>query len=345
MSNNLMLYIENKNLIECEFEHILKDELILNSNYKCGLLECVIPQDIKVDQFKYARKIYLNMVWIKDFKTTDYLPHKRIASKMFDYQTSENYIDMQVEFKIGPNINTIEEFLNEIQQKLERKKVKDVLLKFYRQRFKYGFVRSNVQLPTIEFNASTGKFQNNIGKMFYQHVKYEQARKYLEESEVSKLDAETAFFYKKLTPENEPIVNIFYTFDEKLHKIMGFDSDKFPNIILKYENNREILIQHNKGLSTRKCVINELDTFYLHSNIVKESFCLGRKQNILQIFQRKYNSSQKTISYIFENPVFIPIITRELNSISFKLTNKLGDIAIVNEETFSIKIVFKNGTF
>ena len=347
MSDIIMLFVENKNLINCEFEYNLQEKLFMKSNHKCALLECVIPQDIKVDQFQYGRKIYLNLVWSKDFKMTDFIPVNK-ESMYFDFETSDDFHDVLVEFEIGPKIDTLEEFLVQINQILRREIIKDYMQTFYNQRFEKAYVNDgrDIKMPSLEYKNSSGKFQNNIGKIFYSGVKYERAKKFINESKLEKMKVDDAYLYDiKIGIQREAIAHVFFTFDEKLHNIMGYDPDKFPNIILKYDDNHEYMIQHNNGLSTRKCVINELDTFYLHSNIVKESFCSDKKENILQIFKRKYNSSEKSIVYIFDNPLFIPINTREINSISFKITNKFGDIAIVNEETISLKIVFKDGTF
>ena len=344
--SNIMLYIENKNLYECDFEHLLQDRIYLNADYKCGLLECVLPQDIKVNQFKYGRKIFLNLVWIKEFKMSDFFPVKE-RSNIVDLQTSENYHDMQVEFEIRTNIKTLESFLNVIKEKSNKIIVLDFMQKFFNQRFKYAYVNGgwDVKFPKIEYNHSTGKFQNTIGKIYYSGVKYEQARKYFEESVYSKMDADQILNKDPIRLEKEAIAHVFFNFDEKLHNIMGYDPNKYPNIIYKNDYNREVLIQHNNGISDRKCTINEIDTIYIHCNILKESFCSDKKRNILQIFQRKYNSSEKLTTYIFENPLFIPINIKEINSIHFKITNKFGDIAFVDGEKLSMKLVFQYGSF
>jgi hypothetical protein len=342
ISEEFLLYCEFKDQKECEFEYKLRDNICFKSAYDCALIECNVPNNIKVNQFKYPRKIFINCVWSKDFNMNEFIPVKN--SKYFHEEISQNYENMIFEVEIGPNISNNEDLLKDIEKKLNDKFLLDIVNKFYSQRFKGDKLTfSDMLKPKILYDTlfARGKFYNKLGFIDYYGIKYESVAEIFDKNELEKMTADEVYLkHFAIQRDMELIAYVYYTFDEELHSLLGFEPKKFPNISVIYENDQDKVIYHDNGYARYKCHINSIDTIYFHSNIVKASHCLDKKLNVLSIFPRKYESNN-IVNYTFKKPIFHRITVKEINSIIFKITNNREDIGIIDGDFISFKILLK----
>jgi hypothetical protein len=341
-----IIYIEHNETSDCEFVYNFSKSVIFDESYSCALLECNLPKNIKVDKFKHPKKLFLNCVWVENFDPK--LFEKSDKLEYFHKQTSDDFKDMVYEYTIGPEIHTEEEYLQEVQ----KIKIEENIKTFYESRFKdaYGtFIKdTSLFLPSIV--VENKRFRNNPGELrfhgiyIYDSWKLEAGHQFMEK------EARIADFFRLKSSDfyKNPVAFVFFTFDEEMHKILGYDRMKFP--VAKYMSYKEGYIlkhkvdQHNNGIAVFKSEFS-FDMIYLHLNIVKESFIQDKKANILRVFSKKPGSHREMVNYIFEYPVFIPLRIHEIDSMRFKITNSYDEIATCKEGFISMKIIFKSIQF
>ena len=359
LNEDLIFYIEHDKPSDCEFEYHFNKSLNFNENYSCALLECNLPKNLKVDRFQHRRKLFLNCIWIKNFVHSAFYESPDL--KRYHKQTNFNFKDSIFEFEFGPDIYSGEDFLKEYRKIDIELKIKE----FYDSRFKdaYSSLIKNVSLKLPEIVFENNKFKTSIGETKYHGLFTEEdidGRRPVSgpglhgkpDDEVSKIyfDKDSSLFYKYRTAW------IFFTFDEVLHEILGFNKQDYPiveineTVVSEELAKKQVIsldnpIQYdavlkNNGLATFKPQFR-FDMIYLHSNIVKESYILNKKASILRVFPKKSESQGDIIHYKFEYPVFIPLRFHEIDVISFKITNEFTEIATFEEGLISLKVVFK----
>ena len=346
-SEEIIIYVDNNNSYECEFNYNLPKSLHLNDNYSCALLECNLPKKIKVEKFKYPKKIYLNCVWKRNFPDMSKFKESD-DQRMYHKQTSIDFKDMIFEFEIGPGITSEEEFINKFQTEI-KDKFKEKVLIFYHQRFKDAELidKISLTLPEIIVEMSSDKIRNKQGSIQYHGMSEDDYEKLLtkpfaaNKSRVEDLyDEATGYFY------HYRIADLYLTLDPELHKILGFNINKYPTYYYTYDkpSDRYWLESFNNGYADFKSEL-DVEMIYLHCNIVKESHILEKKFNVLRVFRRKHDSAKEIVHYSFQYPVFVPLLIKEIDTIQFKITDERNEIIKFSNGFVSLKIILKPNSY
>src|SRR5260370_3361354 len=130
----------------------------------------------------------------------------------------------------------------------------------------------------------------------------------------------------------------YFNFSKNLHKILGFDIDKFPNVI--YDENTKIASNESKAINKpdfKKIV----DILFVYSYIVKETYFGNTKSNILTVFPFIKLDKNKIISYNFEHLFYIPLRVNEIISIKISIRDSLSNIIIYDEGEISLTLIFR----
>jgi hypothetical protein len=355
-SEDLIFYIEHDKTNICEFDYHFPKSLSLD-NYRCALLECNLPKTMKIDKFKLPKKLFLNCIWIPNFNIGDF--EISVDMRLYHKQTNDDFKDMVFEYSFGPGIYTEEEFLQEYQKIDFEPKIKT----FYESRFKdaYSTLTKDYSIVLPSIQKKDNKIFNKIGTIKYTGLfKHDRkgTPKYIAGYTTNKEKNIKLHFddFPSLFAKHR-VAWLYFTFDEALHKILGFDPNDFPVVkmtetlnpegsqyILHYPLKTEyvyIAEIENGGFAKFKSQFN-FEMIYLHSNIVKESYILNKKANILRVFSRKTGSQRNIVHYSFEYPVFLPLRYQELSYIYFKVTNEYDEIPTFDEGFISLKVIFKS---
>ena len=357
-SEEKYLYIHNLNEEKkCEFEVDLSDTLNL-VDYECALFDLNLPNNLKTQKFFVERYIYFNLVWERDLDYDNYVSHT--DPKFFDLETSPEQDPMKIDFKIGPNINTLDELRNAISEKTSSASIKDLIETFYKKRFANAILVDNVNLFYPEIKFENGYFRNVTGEIRFRG--YSKTRlpskrgKPPEEDNLEQLyETENNIFFKTKA------AYLFFTFDEELHQILGFDHNRYPNvqilhsgIITKYKRryktaklevvetlNKTFLTQNNGGWADNKCQIDWFNLIYIYTDIVRESYCGNVKANILKIITRETGYHKELINYNFPNLLFVPLRVSEIRSIKIKCCDSFGQIPTYTEGMVSMTLFLR----
>src|SRR5260370_15196817 len=130
----------------------------------------------------------------------------------------------------------------------------------------------------------------------------------------------------------------YFNFSKNLHKILGFNLDKFPNVI--YDENTKIASNESKAINKpdfKKIV----DILFVYSDIVKETYVGNTKSNILRVFPVNKLDKNKIISYNFEHLFYIPLRVNEIISIKISIRDSLSNIIIYDEGEISLTLIFR----
>jgi len=146
--------------------------------------------------------------------------------------------------------------------------------------------------------------------------------------------------FKRKSPSDE-YVNFAYSyfnFSKNLHKIFGYNIDKFPNVI--YDENTKIATNEPEAINKVEFK-NIVDILFVYSDIVKETYVGNTKTNILRVFPVNNIDKNKIISYNFEHLFYIPLRVNEIISIKISIRDSLSNILLYDEGDISITLLFR----
>jgi len=124
---------------------------------------------------------------------------------------------------------------------------------------------------------------------------------------------------------------IFLNFNPKLHGLLGFETDKFPQMQFDKNKKDTDYISYGDGDSKNEAPnhpnLNYLnvDFIFVYCDIIKESYIENTKTNILKIFAKKNNINNNITTYQFDSSLHIPLRVEEIHSIKLSLRNSLGE--------------------
>lgn len=324
-----------------EFEINLSDTLNL-TQYECALFDLNLPNKIKTEKFFVERYIYLNLVWVKKIDFEIFEKDKR--PEYFDEETNpEAKTPLKVDLKIGPNIETLDQLKNAIIEVTKGDSIHDKIESLYKTRFAKAFGledQINLFYPKISFD--NGFFRNVVGEIRFRGL----TKKYLSEFTEVKVSGEPYLEETYISSERFEFFKtkaafLYFTFDEELHEILGFDGNKYPNVRIT-ETTDEIKCElYNNGWADYKCEIDWFNLIYIYTDIVRESYCGNIKANILKVVTRESDDQKDIIHYSFPNLLFVPLRVDEIRTIKFKLCDSFGQIIAYTKGMISMTLFMR----
>lgn len=322
---------------KCEFETTLSDTLNL-TEYECALVDLNLPNNLKIDKFFVERSIYFHLEWVKKI---DYdLFVKDEEPENFDTETNQNFVSTVIELKIGPNIKNLDELRSAIAEATSWDKLQSNIERFYKSRFANAILEKGENLFYPEILFDNGFFRNKIGEIRFTGLPITEVPSNIPQpvdtDNLGKLYlSKTAEFFKTRA------AFIFFTFDEELHQIMGYDYNVYPNIRIIEEDNQTKYIQTNSGWAQNKCEIDWFNLIYIYTNIVRESYCGNVKANILKVFARKSDQQKDIIHYQFPNLLFVPLRVNEIRTIKIKICDNFGQVPTYSKGMISMTLLLR----
>ncbi len=129
----------------------------------------------------------------------------------------------------------------------------------------------------------------------------------------------------RLKDKNGKLLNIakyYPEFPENTHELLGFNPGSYP-VVKNINDGKEI--EDYDEFAENSPINLDIDSFYVYSDIIKESYINDTKVNILRIFQRDKKTNDEVISYSFDEKLFIPLRVKEITSIKISIRNVSAD--------------------
>ena len=334
------IILDNKSSDEkqCEFEVTFPNTIYLNGAYECALIQTTLPNNLYINKFPKKYKIYLNMVWVKSFKYSQFEEN----AYPFDKETSQDYLKSKIiELEIGPNILGHKKFIREFEKVVKNQKTFDEINDFYKKRFSGANITQNLTLIWPQISYQNGKFKNKQGGVRFTGILkdiYNREFKAPKYTSRNNLD-----FYKDFKKEfhKHKIMFLYLTFNEELHEKLGFDPNFYPNIKLIEVADNNSLQQLNEGSAKYKVDLDWFDPIYMYCDIVSETYCGNVKANILKIFQRYSMKESEVVDYSFDNLMFIRLRVNEIHSIKISCADSTGEIPTFENGFISLSLLLR----
>jgi hypothetical protein len=306
----------------CEFEVNYEKTLQMNRRMECGLVDLNIPLDARIT-VPHEKLVFIEHIKQVDF---DYSIEKSYLKSEYGMIRSDSVINTFENSISTPNYSnnlyldeiTLEEFLAVIKE----------ILEYYNSRFEKIFGKYKLQeedlFPVsltkcdISWNSKYKTFSHTTGQVHFE----------MEEDDGSHgIKMATTYFS--------------ITFNETLHRLMNFPIELFPLKSIVFDAHLLPLRNCIMSLFLHNWWNDKPVLYYVHTDIIEESYVNEDKLNLLRIVSNTNLSTNDTIYYNFKQLLFIPVRFESLNSIKISIRDKFGDVLYFNKGFISLTLLIR----
>ena len=135
--------------------------------------------------------------------------------------------------------------------------------------------------------------------------------------------------------------DVTLNFENDMHKTFGFLERRYKG--LKKQPNGKRVVFKSEG--TLKNYLNEINTFYVYSDIVEYQVVGDVNAPLLRLVASNQTNGLNFMSKVFDSPHYLPVSRNNINTIEIDIRSSLGDPIYFTSGEVVVKLHFRRKNY